>query len=124
MERGQTPYSPATTIFLQLHERLNRLMQLGINKVIEDVHTKALFFRKLCMQNNWEVPAQVSSNCITGFFVPNGETLFTELLKENIYIMPGGTPNYFRVSHIGLQSETDLINLSERIIQITKKKNQ
>ena len=50
-------------------------------------------------ENGWEVPAEIPSNCITGFFVHrNGDVLFTELLKQNIYIMPGSAPHYFRVS--------------------------
>jgi aspartate aminotransferase-like enzyme len=62
------------------------------------------------------MPVEVPSNCITGFFVHhNGDHLFEELLKQDIYIMPGGTPHYFRVSHIGLQSVEELNDLARRI---------
>ncbi|NDV64291.1 alanine--glyoxylate aminotransferase family protein [Bacteroides sp. 224] len=119
LQRGQTPYSPATTLFLQLHHQLKKDMQLGTDKIKSLVREKALYFRKLCKQNNWEVPAEVPSNCITGFFVRrNSDILFTELLKQNIYIMPGGTPGYFRVSHSGVQSYSDLDYLAEQIKQI------
>ena len=70
-------------------------------------------------QNGWEIPAEVPSNCITGFFVrQNGDILFNELLKQDIFIMPGGTPCYFRVSHLGVQSEEDLDDLAMRIKEI------
>ena len=119
LERGQTPYSPATTLFLQLHARLQSDMKIGVDNIIASVRAKALYFRELCKQNNWEVPAEVPSNCITGFFVrKNGDILFKELLKQEIFIMPGGTPNYFRVSHLGVQTNEDLDDLARRIKEI------
>lgn len=119
LERGQTPYSPATTIFLQLHARLQSDMAIGVKNIIASVRAKALYFRELCKQNGWEVPAEVPSNCITGFFVRrNGDVLFEELLKQDIYIMPGGTPDYFRVSHLGVQAEEDLDDLAKRIKEV------
>lgn len=119
LERGQTPYSPATTLFMQLHERLKRDVALGVDNVISSVRERALYFRGLCAQNGWEVPAEVPSNCITGFFVHrNGDILFTELMKKGIYIMPGGTPHYFRVSHLGLQTFQELDELAACIKEI------
>lgn len=117
--RGQTPYSPATTIFLQLHERLKWDIELGADKIIENVRAKALFFRKLCVENKWKIPAEEQSNCITGFYVNNnGHILFEKLLENDVFIMPGSTPNFFRVSHLGLQSEDDLRYLSDKIHEI------
>ena len=119
LERGQTPYSPATTIFLQLHARLKMDISLGVRQIIASVRARALYFRELCKQNGWEMPVEVPSNCITGFFVRrNGDILFRELLKQDIYIMPGGTPCYFRVSHLGVQTTEDLDDLANRIKDI------
>lgn len=119
LERGQTPFSPATSLFMQLHARLKGYTDLGLEQLIESRRKQALYFRKLCQVNGWEVPAEVPSNCITGFFVHrNGDILFTELLKQDIFIMPGGTPHYFRVSHIGRQSFEELDGLAARIKEI------
>lgn len=119
LTRGQTPYSPATSIFLQLNERLKRLTKLGLAHVISSVEQKAQFFRELCSKYNWSMPVDVPANCITGFFVNNnGDILFEELMKRGFCIMPGGTPNYFRVSHLGIQSEETLIALAEAIHEI------
>lgn len=116
LTRGQTPYSPATTLFMQLHERLKRDTVLGTDKIIAEVRHKALYFRELCKKNGWDVPCEIPSNCITGFFVHrNGDILFTELMKRGIYIMPGGTPHYFRVSHLGLQTDEELDILAREI---------
>lgn len=119
LERGQTPYSPATTLFMQLHARLQKDVVLGVEAIIASVREKALYFRELCKKNGWEVPAETPSNSITGFFVRrNSDILFKELIKQDIFIMPGGTPGYFRVSHLGIQSKEDLDNLAERIKEI------
>lgn len=119
LERGQTPYSPATSLFMQLHARLEKDLLMGVETIIDGVRENALYFRKLCEENGWEIPAEVPSNCITGFFVHrNGDVLFTELLKQQIYIMPGGTPHYFRVSHLGVQIKEDLDELATRIKEI------
>lgn len=119
LERGQTPYSPATTLFMQLHARLSKNIQKGADEIVHEVRQKALYFRSLCEKNGWEVPAEVPSNGITGFFVHrNGDLLFTELLKKQIYIMPGGVPHYFRVSHMGVQTNDDLNELALCIKEI------
>lgn len=119
LERGQTPYSPATSLFIQLHARLEKDMLIGVEAIIDEVRDRAHYFRSLCEKNGWEVPAEVPSNSITGFFVHrNGDVLFRELLKQNIYIMPGGTPHYFRVSHLGVQTKEELNELATRIKEI------
>lgn len=123
LERGQTPYSPATTLFMQLHLRLQQIAAAGgAGGVIEKTRERARYFRELCAANGWEMPAQAPSDSITGFFVRRGgDILFRELLQKNIYIMPGGTKDYFRVSHTGLQSMDDLKELAEHILEIEKR---
>lgn len=119
LERGQTPYSPATALFMQLHARLEMNMKIGADTIVDSVREKALFFRQLCLNNGWDMPAETPSNCITGFFVhKNGDILFAELIKRGIYIMPGGTPHYFRVSHLGLQTFDELEQLAVLIKKI------
>ena len=119
LQRGQTPYSPATTLFLQLHERLKRDVACGVDAIISTVRGRALYFRGLCKKYGWEVPAETPSNCITGFFVKrNGDILFEKMMEKGIYIMPGGTPGYFRVSHLGIQDEKSLAALAETIHQV------
>lgn len=119
LQRGQTPYSPATTLFLQLHERLKRDVECGVDAIISTVRKRALYFRNLCKKYDWEVPAESPSNCITGFYVNgNGDILFEKMMEKGIYIMPGGTPGYFRVSHLGIQDEKSLSTLAETIHQV------
>lgn len=118
MERGQTPFSPATTIFMQINERMKRNVALGLQNIVERTRRMALYFRQKCHENNWVIPAEVPANAITGFYVNrNGDILFEELQKKGIYIMPS-RPNFFRVSHMGIQDEHDLDILVDAIREI------
>lgn len=124
LTRGQTPYSPATSLFLQMHERLVRMSKEGLGNIITSIRSRALFFRELCQQNGWPSLAENPSNCITGFLLPkNGDVLFSKLMDRGFTIMPGGVPNYFRVSHLGVQSKEDLISLAHAIKAIETENN-
>ena len=120
LTRGQTPYSPATTIFMQLRRRLDMLMaEGGADANIRKVRERALKFRSLCDRYGWKRPAETPSNCLTGFFVErNGDILAPELIKRGYYIMPGGTPNYFRVAHLGEQPDHELEALAAAISEV------
>lgn len=118
LTRGQTPFSPATTLFMQINERLKRNQKIGLRQIVENTRRKALYFREQCKAHGWEIPAEVPANAITGFFVHrNGDILFQELQKKDIYLMPS-RPNFFRVSHMGIQNEHDLDILVEAIAEI------
>ncbi len=108
LKRGQTPYSPATTLYLQLHSRLKQLEREGINATIIKVKENADYFRKMCDEMTWKLSAENPSSCITGFYIEGGRKI-SEILAENgIYVMPGSNPDLLRISHIGLQSKTEL----------------
>lgn len=119
LKRGQTPFSPATILYLQLHARLNQLLEEGgENKNIADVRHRALHFRALCNKYDWNVPAENPSYAITGFQTrdTSERVIFKGLIdKYDTYIMPGGVPGFYRVSHMGLQSDEDLDRLAAAI---------
>ena len=57
---------------------------------------------------------------VTGFQTKDDESrrIFNGLIeKYDTYIMPGSKPGFYRVSHMGLQTEEDLTLLAERIYQ-------
>lgn len=122
LERGQTPFSPATTIYLQLHARLKQLMaEGGEHNNIELVRQRAQCFRKLCKEYGWGVPAQTPSYAITGFKTrDSAERIIFKGLAEkyDTFIMPGGKPGFYRVSHMGLQTEEDLKTLASQIYEL------
>ena len=122
LKRGQTPYSPATILYLQLHARLKQLQSEGGEyKSIEDVRHRAKHFRALCKKYGWDVPAENPSVAVTGFQTKDTveRKVFKGLIeKYDTYIMPGSVPGFYRVSHMGLQSDEDLSLLAERINEL------
>lgn len=120
LRRGQTPYSPATTLYLQLHARLKQLeAEGGPGRNIADVRHRCEVFRALCRQYGWDVPAEVPSSAVTGFQTKDKERkVFRGLIDQyETFLMPGSVPGFYRVSHMGLQSDEDLRLLAERIHQ-------
>lgn len=119
LTRGQTPYSPATLLFLQLHARLKQLETAGgVPGNIAEVRGRAKIFRRLCQEYGWEIPAQTPSFAITGFQTKEKSLrkIFRGLIeKYETFIMPGSRPGFYRVSHMGLQSAQDLEELAARI---------
>ena len=119
LKRGQTPFSPATILYLQLNARLKQLeAEGGEQKNINDVKHRALLFRELCKKYGWNVPAENPSMAVTGFQTSDNaeRKVFKGLIeKYDTYIMPGSVPGFYRVSHMGLQSDNDLESLAKRI---------
>lgn len=123
LRRGQTPFSPATTLFLQLHARLLQLRaEGGEGKNIADIRHRCSVFRSLCREYGWEVPAQVPSSAITGFQTRDMDrSIFRGLIEQyDTFIMPGSVPGFYRVSHMGLQTDTELEELAARIRKFEK----
>lgn len=119
LKRGQTPFSPATILFLQLHERLLLLQaQGGKQKNINEIRYRSQIFRNLCTKYDWKILADNPSSAITGFQTNDDETrkVFKGLIeKYDTYIMPGAKPGFYRVSHMGIQTENDLMALAAHI---------
>ena len=119
LKRGQTPFSPATILYLQLNARLRQLKaEGGEDKNIAEVRHRALNFREFCKKYGWDVPAEVPSYAITGFQTRDTaeRKIFKGLIeKYDTYIMPGGKPGFYRVSHMGLQTDQELEELADRI---------
>ena len=124
LKRGQTPFSPATILYLQLHARLKQIQaEGGEGKNIKDVRRRALYFRELCKQYGWRVLAENPSFAITGFQTRDTEDrkVFKGLIeKYDTYIMPGSVPGFYRVSHMGLQTDEELELLAKHIDEFEK----
>lgn len=122
LKRGQTPFSPATILYLQLNARLKQLQaEGGEQQNIEMVRRNCATFRALCKEYGWDVPAEVPSVAVTGFQTHEKEErkIFRGLIeKYDTYIMPCAQAGFYRVSHMGLQNEADLRLLAERIHEL------
>lgn len=121
LTRGQTPFSPATLVYLQLNARLHKLIKEGIENHKQSVRNNCDYFRSLCKKYGWELCAENPSYAITGFQVngPNKENVFRTLIEEyDTFVMPGSVKGFLRVSHMGLQTKEDLDNLAQQIHEI------
>ena len=122
LRRGQTPFSPATTIYLQLHARLKKLeAQGGEHQNIQEVRHRAEVFREECRKYGWPMPAEHPSYAITAIQTRDTEKrkVFRGLIdKYDTYIMPGSIPGFYRISHMGLQSDDELRNLAKHIHEL------
>ena len=75
-------------------------------------------FREYCRKFGWDIPAEVPSYAITGFQTKDTpeRNVFKGLMeKYDTYIMPGSRPGFYRVSHMGLQTDRELEELADRI---------
>ncbi len=121
LRRGQTPFSPATLLYLQLNARLHRLAEEGLENHKKSVRENCTHFRGLCREYGWKLCAENPSYAITGFQV-NGENkgkVFRRLIEDyDTFVMPGSVEGFLRVSHMGIQSKEDLDNLAHQIRDI------
>jgi aspartate aminotransferase-like enzyme len=118
--RGQTPFTPAVSIILQLYARLEQISDSGIDS--EQLKTKQIadYFRKAIEPLPLSPYTQYMPNAMTALTPTDGKKAFdiVNLLEEkyNIVVAPNGgdlQDVIFRVSHMGdmTQAYTDrLIN--------------
>lgn len=121
LKRGQTPFSPATILYLQLNARLKQLRSEGGEQTnIQAVRHRAKVFRNLCNKYGWKVLAETPSFAITGFQTRDDESrnVFRGLIDHyDTFIMPGSKVGFYRVSHMGLQTDLELEELAARIYE-------
>lgn len=118
-ERGQTPFTPAVGILIQLNEKLKRIEQSGgylaQQKIIA---SRAEKFRSAIKDFPFAffVKAENMSNCVTALSPCDGNTSayrIFEILKNEygIWICPNGgelKEKILRVGHIGAISDGDM----------------
>lgn len=127
-ERGQTPFTPAVGILLQLNYRLKEIVAKGIEKEREDIHNLAEDFRERIQEMPLKIFSNSLSNAVTPLVPTNGmsaRTIFERLKDEyDIFVCPNGgelADYVFRVGHIGSLSIEDnikLINAMKSVMEV------
>lgn len=114
MERGQTPFTPAVTILLQINKRLNDIEKNG--GIVEErrrISDLAKYFRDRIVNYPFEFVNSCSSNTVTALYTKNSDASeIVRILKDeyNIWVCPNGgdlASRMFRVGHIGNLSFED-----------------
>ena len=119
LRRGQTPFSPATILYLQLHARLKQLEAQGGEALnIKAIRHRAEIFRAECAKFGWAMPAEHPSSAITAIQTADTDErkIFRGLIDNyKTFIMPGSRPGFYRISHMGLSSDNELAELAAHI---------
>ena len=112
-ERGQTPYTPAVGILMQMHERLRRLCEIGPENEWKRVEQLANYFRKEIKNLPLKIASNSLSNAVTPLWVDcmSAYELFETLEeKYQIWICPSGgkyKDRLFRIGHLGQLEKRD-----------------
>lgn len=125
--RGQTPYTPAVSVLLQLNFRLRQVIETGIEDEIRRVHGLSVYFRERIKEMPFKLFTSSPSNAVTAL-VPlldvSAYHYFEKLDKEyNIWVCPNGgalKDKVFRVGHIGdlgLKDYDRLLNALHKIVE-------
>lgn len=107
IKRGQTPYTPAVGILLQLKQRINYIQRIGSERVIESTKTLAKDFRNKIKDLPFTIPSESLSNAATPL-KPREKVDAHEIFeylknKYNIFVCPNGgklSSKLFRVGHM------------------------
>lgn len=113
-ERGQTPYTPAVGILIQINKRLNRLKETGFDAPVKRTKALADYFRRGIANYPFTVATDAMQNGVTPLKMRgelSAHRLFEILMAEyGIVICPNGGPTrdtHFRVGHIGYHTEEE-----------------
>lgn len=127
-KRGQTPFTPAVGILLQINERLKEIKkQGGAENEIKRVAALAVDFRKKIEGLPFELVSESPANGVTSVhpITGNAYEIFLELKnKYGIWICPNGgemKESIFRVGHIGAITERDNTILVNAFKELQKK---
>lgn len=128
-ERGQTPYTPAVSVLLQLHLRLKGIEKRGLLAERERIRAQAEDFREKIKGLPLEIASESLSNAETPL-CPTGKRAdgtpvsaygVFETLKDEygIFVCPNGgelADRVFRVGHIGNLTASD----NDRLVSALK----
>ena len=119
-ERGQTPFTPAIQVLLEMNLRLRQIKQEGGIAVENDkIANRAKIFREFIKKLPFEFVADKPSNAVTSLRpLKVGAKSIIETMKNdyNIWVCPNGgeiADTVFRVGHIGYITESDMLTLMD-----------
>ena len=118
-ERGQSPYTPAVTIMLQLHARLNQIKKRGgVTQSIANAKEVANYFRQSIKALPLKEHTPYMPNAMTTLSPTDGKSamdIVNDLEKKyKVMVCPNGgseRDSVFRVSHMGEMTKeyTDIL---------------
>ena len=127
-ERGQTPFTPAVGILIQINSRLNEIFENGgVESETEKIKTIAEDFRSQIKDLPFEITSNSLSNAVTPLHptTASADDIFNILKDEyDIWICPNGgdlKDTLFRVGNIGDLTINDNNQLIEALKDMQKR---
>ena len=127
-ERGQTPFTPAVGILLQINERLTEIDRNGgADAEVNKVAAQARDFREKIKDLPFELVSESPANGVTSVHPTTADAyeIFLKLKDEyGIWICPNGGEmknTIFRVGHIGALSHDDNTTLVNAFKDLQKR---
>ena len=127
-ERGQTPFTPAVSILLQINARLKEIQSNGgVESEIKRINILATDFRQRISDLPFEIETESLSNSLTAISCSSASALeIVDLLKNEygIWVNPNGgelSEKMFRVGHIGDLTIKDNDKLIEALFDLKEK---
>ena len=123
-ERGQTPFTPAVTILLQINKRLNGIVDNGgIEKEREIIKIRAEYIRRSLGDFPFRLVASSPSSAVSAFYTESSAKELVRIMKDeyDIWICPNGgeyADKVFRIGHLGNITENDNKKLIEAFTDI------
>lgn len=122
MTRGQTPFTPAVTILLQINMRLLKIKHSGgIQAELKRIYDLTYYFRDKIKRYPFEFVSESSSNAVTALkpLTCKASDIVRELKDQyHIWVCPNGgdySDTVFRVGHIGYLTKSDYDKLFEAL---------
>lgn len=127
-ERGQTPFTPAVQILLQINARLKGIAAIGgVSAEVAKSRKMAEYFRGCIKDLPLEIVSESLSNAVTPLHPTNGMSAYDIFLKlkdeYGIWVCPNGgdmKDEIFRVGHMGCLNESDYDKLVSALKEIMK----
>lgn len=127
-ERGQTPYTPAVGVLLQINCRLNEIQKAGgVAVETERIASLAADFRNKLSELPFEICSESLSNAVTPLHPTTASAfdIFNILKNEyGIWVCPNGgelSDRIFRVGHIGSLTPEDNNTLIDAFKSLQKR---
>lgn len=128
MERGQTPFTPAVGVLLQINRRLRRIEASGgVEAEIARCAGLAAYFRERVAALPFDFVSEAPTNAVTTLHPRNASAydIFTVLMDEyDIWVCPNGgelADKVFRVGHIGDLTRDDYDRLLDALTDMEKR---
>ena len=127
-ERGQTPFTPAVGILLQINKRLNQIKNNGgVESETKKISELASYFREEIVKLPFEICSESMSNAVTPLkpLTASAYDIFLALKDEyGIWVCPNGgelKDIVFRVGHIGELTKEDYDKLLDALKDMQKR---